>query len=91
VLGDLRDCPGRPFLSDPRSAAAGDAGERAGNVSGGWTRLCNGVSCVAWRPVPPSGAVAEIGEALGQEPDLVEGHAASVAGGRLALESDLVA
>ena len=27
-----------------------------------------------------SGAVAEIGEALGQEPDLVEGHAAPVTG-----------
>jgi hypothetical protein len=38
-----------------------------------------------------SGAVAEIGEALGQESDLVEGHAASVAGRRLALEADLVA
>ena len=34
---------------------------------------------------------AEIGEALGQESDLVEGHSAPVAGRRLALEADLVA
>jgi hypothetical protein len=38
-----------------------------------------------------SGAVAEIGQALRQESDLIEGHAASVAGRRLALEADLVA
>jgi hypothetical protein len=35
--------------------------------------------------------VPDHGEALGQESDLIEGHAASVAGRRLALEADLVA
>jgi hypothetical protein len=44
-------------------------------------RLCTAIS----------GADAEIGEALGQESDLVEGHSAPVAGRRLALEADLVA
>jgi RNA polymerase sigma factor (sigma-70 family) len=38
-----------------------------------------------------SGAVAEISEARGQKPDLIEGHAAAVAGRRLALEADPVA
>src|SRR3984885_5965813 len=43
--------------------------------------------CLARR----SGSVAETGQPLGPEPDLVEGHGAPVAGRGLALEADLVA